>query len=49
MTCTVVKAYDTDRSRPWFVPHTAFEDPSAPAEAHPRASIEIRTISYWYE
>jgi len=45
----VFKRYDTNRSRPWFVPHTAFEDPSAPADAEPRASIEMRTISYWYE
>jgi hypothetical protein len=45
----VFKRHDMDRSHPWFVPHTAFEDPSAPADAEPRASIEIRTISYWYE
>lgn len=45
----VFKRYDTDRSRPWFVPHTAFEDPTAPADVEPRASIEMRTISYWYE
>jgi len=45
----VFKRYDSDRTRPWFVPHTAFEDPSAPADAEPRASIEMRTISYWYE
>lgn len=45
----VFKRYDTDRSQPWFVPHTAFADPSAPADAEPRASIEMRTISYWYE
>ena len=45
----VFKRYDRDRARPWFVPHTAFEDPSAPADAEPRASIEMRTISYWYE
>jgi len=45
----VFKRHDSDRRRPWFVPHTAFEDPSAPADAEPRASIEMRTISYWYE
>lgn len=45
----VFKRYDTDRSLPWFVPHTAFTDPTAPSDAEPRASIEIRTISYWYE
>lgn len=45
----VFKRYDTDRSLPWFVPHTAFADPTAPPDAEPRASIEMRTISYWYE
>ena len=45
----VFKRHDSDRSRPWFVPHTAFEDPTAPPDAQARASIEIRTISYWYE
>lgn len=45
----VFKRYDSDRTQPWFVPHTAFEDPGAPADAVPRASIEMRTISYWYD
>ncbi len=44
----VFKRYDSDRTQPWFVPHSAFADPSAPADAEPRASIEMRTISYWY-
>lgn len=44
----VFKRYDSDRAQPWFVPHSAFTDPSAPADAEPRASIEMRTISYWY-
>lgn len=45
----VFKRHDSDETLPWFVPHTAFADPSAPANATPRASIELRTISYWYE
>ena len=45
----VFKRYDTDKSLPWFVPHSAFEDHSIGPEAVPRASIEMRTISYWYE
>ncbi|MBT0669164.1 hypothetical protein HT136_12405 [Novosphingobium profundi] len=45
----VFKRYDSDPTRPWFVPHTAFEDPTAPADAPARASVEMRTISYWYE
>jgi hypothetical protein len=44
----VFKRYDSDTSQPWYVPHTAFEDVSQP-NAIPRASIEMRTISYWYE
>lgn len=42
------KRYDSDQSLPWFVPHTAFADSSF-AGANPRASIEMRTISFWYE
>lgn len=45
----VFKRHDSDRTRPWFVPHTAFEDPTSPADVEARASIEMRTISYWYE
>jgi hypothetical protein len=45
----VFKRYDTDRARPWFVPHTAFEDLTVLGRAVPRASIEMRTISYWYK
>lgn len=45
----VFKRHDTDRTHPWFVPHTAFEDPTSPTDAEARASIEMRTISYWYE
>jgi len=41
------KLHDTDRGVPWRVPHTAFEAPYA-ARAHPRASVEIRTIAFFY-
>jgi hypothetical protein len=43
----VLKCYDskTDgRSR--FAPHTAFTDPSTPADAPPRESIELRTLVF---
>jgi hypothetical protein len=30
------------------VPHVAFDNPLAPANCHPRASIEMRAIAYWY-
>jgi hypothetical protein len=41
------KLHDTDHSVPWRVPHTAFEAPYA-ATANPRASVEIRTIAFFY-
>ncbi len=41
------KLHDTDHSGPWRVPHTAFEAPYA-ATANPRASVEIRTIAFFY-
>jgi hypothetical protein len=37
---------DSDQSRAWRVPHSAFLDPAARA-AQPRHSIEYRTISYF--
>ena len=45
----VFKRYDTDRTHACYVPHTAFTDPCASEEATPRASVEMRTISYWYQ
>jgi hypothetical protein len=30
-----------------FSPHSAFDDPSCPAGAAPRASIEIRAFAFW--
>ena len=44
----VFKRHDTDPQQPHFVPHSAFTDPRVPA-GEPRASVEIRTIAYWYE
>lgn len=40
------KLFDSDRGRVQWTGHTAFDDPSAPADAPPRESIEIRTISF---
>lgn len=45
----VFKRFDTDPSKARYVPHTAFTDPSVGLDAPPRASVEMRTISYWYE
>jgi hypothetical protein len=43
------KLFDSDRSRIQWTAHTAFEDPTAAADAKPRQSIEIRTISFMPE
>jgi hypothetical protein len=40
------KFHDSDRSRAWRVPHTAFRDTSFP-DARPRESIEFRTMAYF--
>jgi hypothetical protein len=36
-----------DPTRPHHVPHTAFDDPTCPANSVARASIEIRTVAYF--
>jgi hypothetical protein len=49
MTCDevlLIVFHDSRRVRPWRVPHTAFHDTSRP-EAHPRSSIEFRTVAYF--
>lgn len=43
----IIKAYDTDDSRSWRVPHTGFLDPSAPADAPPRQSMDIRAVAFF--
>ncbi len=40
------KLFDSDRTRVQWTGHTAFDDPTAPADAPPRESVEIRTISF---
>ena len=44
----VFKVYDslTDGRARWTA-HTAFEDPTSPPNAHPRESIEIRTLAFF--
>lgn len=42
------KTNDSDPSRAHCVPHVAFDDPLAPAEAPPRISIEMRATAYWW-
>jgi len=43
----LLKCFDSETDgRARFAPHTAFEDPTAPADAPPRESIEIRTLVF---
>jgi len=43
----LLKCYDSKTDgRARFAPHTAFEDPTAPANALPRESIELRTLVF---
>jgi hypothetical protein len=41
-----IKFYDSDHSKGWRAPHTAFRDTSRP-EAHERRSIEFRAVAYF--
>lgn len=44
----VFKVYDSLKDgRARWTAHTAFDDPTAPADAKPRESIEIRTLAFW--
>ena len=43
----VFKGYDFDPRRPARLFHTAFDDPSAPPDAPPRASIEARAFAFF--
>ncbi|HEX7759319.1 MAG TPA: CmcJ/NvfI family oxidoreductase [Caulobacteraceae bacterium] len=44
----VFKTNDSDPSAPHCVPHSAFDNPLCPTDTHPRSSIELRAIAYWY-
>jgi hypothetical protein len=44
----LLKCFDSARDgRARFMPHTSFDDPTAPAEKHPRESIELRTLVFF--
>ncbi len=44
----LLKCFDSDKDgRARFSAHTSFEDPSSPADALPRVSIELRTIVFF--
>ena len=42
------KTNDSDPARAHCLPHVAFDDPLAPADAPPRVSIEMRATAYWW-
>lgn len=42
----VFKLHDTDHTRAWRAPHTAFADPTAGASV-PRASVELRSMAFF--
>src|SRR5262249_45132829 len=44
----LIKCYDSlEDGRARFVPHSAFADPTTPAGAAPRQSIELRTLAFF--
>jgi len=44
----LIKCYDSaEDGRTRFVPHSAFADPTTPAQAPPRESIELRTLVFY--
>jgi len=46
----LLKCYDSaEDGRARFTAHSAFRDPTAPADAKPRESIEIRTLAFFDE
>jgi len=42
----IFKTSDSEYHNP--VPHVAFDNPLTPPDCHPRASIEMRAVAYWY-
>ena len=42
----LIKCYDSASDKARFTAHSAFEDPTAPAEMLPRESIELRTLAF---
>ena len=44
----LIKGDDSQEDgRARFTPHTAFDDPTTPADAEPRKSIEVRTLAFF--
>ena len=45
----VFKTSESDPARAQCIPHVAFDDPGAPADAPARISIEMRATAYWFD
>jgi hypothetical protein len=46
----LLKCYNSKTDgRARFAPHSAFADPSTPADAAPRESIEVRTLVFHHD
>jgi hypothetical protein len=44
----VFKVYDSEKTgRARYTPHTSFDDPTSPADASPRQSIEVRAFAFF--
>jgi hypothetical protein len=44
----LLKCFDSAHDgRARFMPHTSFDDPTAPVEKPPRESIELRTLVFF--
>jgi hypothetical protein len=43
----LIKCYDSALDKARFTAHSAFEDPTAPADVLPRESIELRTLAFY--
>jgi hypothetical protein len=43
----LLKCYDSDSRHARFTAHSAFDDPTTPADARPRESIEVRTLVFF--
>lgn len=44
----VFKTSESDPNRAQLMPHGAFDNPLAPADAPPRVSLEMRGTAYWF-
>jgi len=44
----LLKCFDSAKDgRARFAPHSAFQDPTSPADARPRESVEVRTVAFF--